>query len=142
MPRPPTLPRPRHGSQPRPTSRPSPNRSAPEPEATSPAARALESAPPIGPEDEAPQAPGEDTSEIEAVPSSDVWQAPEPAPPVPAPIPLRPPTVPPAPPSRPFSESTSFRDAIDAARERVHGAAREATPDDESESTEPREERD
>jgi hypothetical protein len=53
---------------------------------------------------------------------------------------LRPPTSP-AP--RPFSsDGSSFRSAIDAARERVHGAAREATPDDEGERTEPREERD
>ena len=53
---------------------------------------------------------------------------------------LRPPTSPPAP--RPFSsEGASFRSAIDAARERVHGAAREATPDDEGDNTEPVDER-
>ena len=46
---------------------------------------------------------------------------------------------PPAP--RPFSgEGASFRSAIDAARERVHGAAREATPDD-GRDTEPLDER-
>jgi hypothetical protein len=49
---------------------------------------------------------------------------------------LRPPVPPPAPPSaqpaaRPFSgEGASFRSAIDAARERVHGAAREAAAGD------------
>ncbi|MDX6621395.1 MAG: hypothetical protein QOK36_3781, partial [Gaiellales bacterium] len=61
----------------------------------------------------------------------------------PPPTPLRPPTSPASPPpSRPFrGESASFRSAIDAARERVHGAAREATPD-EGESTEPLEDRD
>ena len=41
---------------------------------------------------------------------------------------------------RPFSsEGASFRSAIDAARERVHGAAREATPDD-GEDNEPTDE--
>ena len=40
---------------------------------------------------------------------------------------LPPPELRPAP-SRPFSEGTSFRSAIDAARERVHESAREATP--------------
>jgi hypothetical protein len=117
---------------------------APEPEPAPPPAResapAFESVPPIGSQEDMPKTPGEDTSEIEAVPAADAGQ--EPQPPPPAPIPLRPPTAPPArPPSRPFSESTSFRSAIDAARERVHGAAREATPDD-GESTEPLDERD
>ena len=60
--------------------------------------------------------------------------------PPPPPTMLRPPS---APPNRPFSssEGSSFRSAIDAARERVHGAAREATPDDEGENTEPLDER-
>ena len=54
----------------------------------------------------------------------------------PPPTPIRR-DAPPPPPARPFSgEGASFRSAIDAARERVHGAAREATPD-EGESTEP-----
>jgi hypothetical protein len=59
--------------------------------------------------------------------------------PPPPPTMLRPPAPPP--PSRPFTgEGASFRSAIDAARERVHGAAREATPD-EGEGTEPIDER-
>jgi hypothetical protein len=100
----------------------------PEPEPATPPA--FESVPALAPEDDAPTTPGEDTSEIEPVPA-----AAEPPPP-PPPTPIRP--APPAPqPSRPFSgEGASFRSAIDAARERVHGAAREATPD-EGESTEP-----
>jgi hypothetical protein len=121
--------------------------------ATAPApAPAFESVPAIGPEDDAPKSPGEDTSEIEELEESPylTFQAPAvvPTSPVdddapPPPTPLRPPTSPASPPpSRPFSgESTSFRSAIDAARERVHGAAREATPD-EGESTEPLDERD
>jgi hypothetical protein len=106
----------------------------------------FESVPPIG-EEEPPRTPGEDTSEIEPEPSAgtdpaDVEAEAEAEPP-PPPTPLRPPTSPASPPpSRPFSgESTSFRSAIDAARERVHGAAREAMSD-EGESTEPLEERD
>jgi hypothetical protein len=125
----------------------------PEPEPEPAPALAFESVPAIGPEDDAPKTPGEDTSEIEQVEETPylTFQAPAvvPAPPAeddedapPPPTPLRPPTSPASPPSsRPFSESTSFRSAIDAARERVHGAAREATPD-EGESTEPLEERD
>jgi hypothetical protein len=121
----------------------------PEPVPEVPSAPAFESVPSIGPEDDAPKTPGEDTSEIEELEESPylTWQAPAivPAPPEeddedapPPPTPLRPPTSPASPPpSRPFSgESTSFRSAIDAARERVHGAAREATPDA-GESTEP-----
>jgi hypothetical protein len=92
-------------------------------------APAFESVPPLAPEEDAPKSPGEDTSEIEPVPSAA-------EPPPPPPTPIRP-AAPPPQPSRPFSgEGASFRSAIDAARERVHGAAREATPD-EGESTEP-----
>jgi hypothetical protein len=124
----------------------------PEPETEPAPALAFESVPAIGSEDDAPKTPGEDTSEIEPLEESPylTFQAPAvvPVAPVeddedapPPPTPLRPPTSP-ASPSRPFSgESTSFRSAIDAARERVHGAAREATPD-EGESTEPLDERD
>jgi hypothetical protein len=123
----------------------------PEPEPVPARALAFESVPAIGPEDDAPKSPGEDTSEIEQPEESPylTFQAPAVVPDLPAeddehapppPTPLRPPTSP-ASPSRPFSESTSFRSAIDAARERVHGAAREATPD-EGESTEPLDERD
>ena len=45
-------------------------------------------------------------------------------------------------PSRPFSSEggASFRSAIDAARERVHGAAREATPDEGDDGSEPSDE--
>ena len=123
----------------------------PEPEPEPAPALSFESVPAVAPEDDAPKTPGEDTSEIEVLeePPYLTFQAPAvvPATPVvveddapPPPTPLRPPAAP-ASPSRPFSESTSFRSAIDAARERVHGAAREATPD-EGESTEPLEERD
>jgi hypothetical protein len=119
----------------------------PAPAASEPApAPAFESVPPIGLEaEEAAKTPGEDTSEIEAVPSDEAGPPPSasppppPAPPPPPPpTPLRPPTSPASPStSRPFSgQSASFRSAIDAARERVHGAAREATPD-EGEHTEP-----
>ena len=60
-------------------------------------------------------------------------------PPLTPPTVLRPPTSPPA--GRPFTgESPSFRSAIDAARERVHGAAREATPE-EGDATEPSDDR-
>jgi hypothetical protein len=92
--------------------------------------------PAINPEADAPRSPGEDTSEIEPLPIAGEPETPaEEEPPPPPPTLLRPPTSPP--PVRPFSgESPSFRSAIDAARERVHGAAREATPD-EGESTEP-----
>ena len=114
------------------------------PAATEPApAPAFESVPPIGPEAEGtPKAPGEDTSEIEGAASDEAVPPPASAAPPPPPTPLRPPTSPGAPStSRPFSgQSASFRSAIDAARERVHGAAREATPD-EGEHTEPLDER-
>jgi hypothetical protein len=98
-----------------------------------------EALPAITPEADEPRAPGEDTNEIEPLPSSRAEQAAaeedEEETPPPPPTMLRPPTSP-AP--RPFSsEGSSFRSAIDAARERVHGAAREATPDDEGENTEP-----
>jgi hypothetical protein len=114
---------------------------APEPESTpfSPPARDVgyppfESVPAIRPEGDAPKTPGEDTDEVGPLPPVDAWEAPAAAPPLPPPTELRPPAPPP---SRPFSsESSSFRSAIDAARERVHGAAREATPDS-GESTEP-----
>ena len=111
----------------------------PAPAASEPApAPAFESVPPIGPEaEEAAKTPGEDTSEIEAVPPDEAGPPPSaspppPPPPPPPPTPLRPPTSPGSPStSRPFSgQSASFRSAIDAARERVHGAAREATPDE------------
>jgi hypothetical protein len=102
---------------------------------------AYESVPPVSPEADAPKTPGEDTNEIEPLPSASAAPAPaEEPPPLPPPTLLRPPAPPP--PSRPFSgEGASFRSAIDAARERVHGAAREATPD-EGESTEPLRDRD
>jgi hypothetical protein len=91
-----------------------------------------ESLPAITPEADAPKTPGEDTDEVGPLPAADSWESPAEEP-LPPPTELRPP---PPPPSRPFSsDGASFRSAIDAARERVHGAAREATPDeDESES--------
>jgi hypothetical protein len=99
----------------------------------------------LTPEADESQAPGEDTNEIDPLPATRAEQAAaaeeedEEAPP-PPPTMLRPPTAPPA--ARPFSsEGASFRSAIDAARERVHGAAREATPDDEGDDTEPLEDR-
>jgi nicotinate-nucleotide--dimethylbenzimidazole phosphoribosyltransferase len=114
----------------------------PEPESTpfSPAHdtgyMTYESVPAISPETDAPKAPGEDTDEVEPIPPASAW---DPGVAVPN---LPPPELRPAP-SRPFSEGTSFRSAIDAARERVHGSAREATPGesddepaDESASTE------
>ena len=117
---------------------------APEPR---PVFGSYESVPAITPEADAPKTPGEDTNEIEPLPPASSEQPPaepeqsfhdeapaEQAPP-PPPTLLRPATA--AFPNRPFSsESSSFRSAIDAARERVHGAAREATPD-EGDSTEP-----
>jgi hypothetical protein len=108
--------------------------------------------PAMTPEADEPPAPGEDTNEIDPLPETGAGVAPaeqgggadededEEAPP-PPPTMLRPPTSPAPPAQRPFSEGSSFRSAIDAARERVHGAAREATPDDEGESTEPLEDR-
>jgi hypothetical protein len=126
----------------------------PEPPPAAAPVLAFESVPSIVPEDDAPMTPGEDTSEIEEPEETPylTFQAPavvpmptaeDDAPPPPPPTPLRPPTAPASrSPSRPFGgESTSFRSAIDAARERVHGAAREATPDA-GESTEPLEDRD
>jgi hypothetical protein len=82
-----------------------------------------ESVPAISPEADAPKSPGEDTDEVEPLPSASAWE-----PRVAAPS-LPPPELHPAAPApnRPFSEGTSFRSAIDAARERVHDAAREAT---------------
>ena len=93
-----------------------------------------EALPAIAPEADAPKTPGEDTDEVGPLPAaSSLGDSAERA----APAADR--AAPPrraAAPSRPFSsESASFRSAIDAARERVHGAAREATPD-EGESTE------
>jgi hypothetical protein len=80
----------------------------------------------VTPEADEPAGPGEDTNEIEPIVPLDEVGADEP--PLTPPTMLRPPTTPPV--NRPFSgESPSFRSAIDAARERVHGAAREATPD-------------
>ncbi|MDP9255288.1 MAG: hypothetical protein M3Q31_01840, partial [Actinomycetota bacterium] len=95
-----------------------------------------EALPAINPEADAPKTPGEDTDEVGPLPASNSWETPAEEP-LPPPTELRP--LPP-PPSRPFSsEGASFRSAIDAARERVHGAAREATPDeDDSELEEDR----
>jgi hypothetical protein len=96
---------------------------------------AYESLPAIVPEADAPKTPGEDTDEVGPLPPLSAWE-PTDAPP-PPPSELRPPAPPPSRPfpSRPFSDGPSFRSAIDAARERVHEAAREATPD-EDEGTE------
>jgi hypothetical protein len=92
-----------------------------------------ESVPSIVPEADAPKSPGEDTDEVGPLPPVSSWEPPV-APPPPPPTELRPPAVPPDRPfpSRPFSSEggASFRSAIDAARERVHGAAREATPEE------------
>jgi translation initiation factor IF-2 len=99
---------------------------APEPAAGSQLA-ASESLPALTPEADAPKSPGEDTDEVGPLPGANSWETPAEEP-LPPPTELRPP---PPPPSRPFSsEGASFRSAIDAARERVHGAAREATPDE------------
>ena len=99
-----------------------------------------ESVPSIVPEADAPKTPGEDTDEVGPLPPVSSWEPPA-APPPPPPTELRPPLNPPnrAFPSRPFSSEggASFRSAIDAARERVHGAAREATPDEGDDGTEP-----
>ncbi|MDX6572494.1 MAG: hypothetical protein QOC86_1650 [Gaiellales bacterium] len=85
-----------------------------------------ESVPSIAPEADAPKTPGEDTDEVAPLPGAESREGSEE--PLTPPTELRPPT---APTSRPFSsEGASFRSAIDAARERVHGAAREATPDE------------
>jgi hypothetical protein len=87
-----------------------------------------EALPAIVPEADAPKTPGEDTDEVGPLPPANSWESPVEAP-LPPPTELRP--AAPPPPSRPFSsEGASFRSAIDAARERVHGAAREATPDE------------
>jgi hypothetical protein len=87
-----------------------------------------EALPAINPEADAPKTPGEDTDEVGPLPAANSWETPAEEP-LPPPTELHPP--PPPPPSRPFSsDGASFRSAIDAARERVHGAAREATPDD------------
>jgi hypothetical protein len=120
----------------------------PPPAAPAPEPPAYESVPAVAPEPDPPAA-GEDTNEIEPLPPVSAWEPP-PAhvPPADAPLPppteLHPATPPPSPPPpapRPFStEGASFRSAIDAARERVHGAAREATSDD-GEDTEPADER-
>jgi hypothetical protein len=109
----------------------------PEPEYVS-----YESVPAVTPEVDASKTPGEDTNEIEPLPPASpeepsVEEPPPPAEEAPPPPPtrLRPPAA--RLPSRPFTgEGPSFRSAIDAARERVHGTAREATPDD-GENTEP-----
>jgi hypothetical protein len=118
-----------------------------EPDPDAPSAPSFEAVPAITPEADEPRAPGEDTNEIDPLPPTRADQAAkeqgtgedEDDVPPPPPTMLRPPTSP-AP--RPFSsDGPSFRSAIDAARERVHGAAREATPDDEGENTEPLEDR-
>jgi hypothetical protein len=101
-----------------------------------------ENVPSIVPEADAPKTPGEDTDEVGPLPPVSSWEPPV-APPPPPPTELRPPTsLPNRPfPSRPFSsEGASFRSAIDAARERVHGAAREATPDEGDDATDPNDE--
>ena len=86
-----------------------------------------EALPAINPEADAPKTPGEDTDEVGPLPAANSWETPAEEP-LPPPTELHPP---PPPPSRPFSsDGASFRSAIDAARERVHGAAREATPED------------
>jgi hypothetical protein len=104
------------------------------PPAAAPAYSSYESLPAITPEADAPKTPGEDTDEVAPLPSPASWERPADEPDEQDEEPLTPPTElrpPPAPPSRPFSsEGASFRSAIDAARERVHGAAREATPDE------------
>jgi hypothetical protein len=88
-----------------------------------------ESVPAISPETDAPKSPGEDTDEVEPLPPAGARE-PHVAPPPP------PELHPAAPaPSRPFSEGTTFRSAIDAARERVHDAAREATPSEPPDET-------
>ena len=118
---------------------PLPSEDAPAPQLDD-ASSPFEALPAVTPEaDEAP-APGEDTNEIDPLPATRAEQAAAEEEDPPPPTMLRPPTSPPAP--RPFSsEGASFRSAIDAARERVHGAAREATPDDEGDNTEPLDER-
>ncbi len=84
---------------------------------------------------------GEDTNEIEPLPPVSAWEPAAAEAPLPPPTELRPAAPPPPPAPRPFSsEGASFRSAIDAARERVHGAAREAVPDD-GEDDEPADER-
>jgi hypothetical protein len=130
--------------EPRPTwpsAVPAPPPAPSEPSAPAPSYASYDALPAITPEADEPPEPGEDTNEIEPLPATVASEEPgEEEPPPPPPTMLRPPTSPP--PSRPFSgEGPSFRSAIDAARERVHGAAREATPDDEGESTEPDDER-
>jgi hypothetical protein len=114
---------------------PEPDAAPPEPEAAieaepestpfSPAGETgymtYESVPAISPESDAPKTPGEDTDEVEPLPPASSWDSGVSVPNLP------PPELRPAP-SRPFSEGTSFRSAIDAARERVHESAREATP--------------
>jgi hypothetical protein len=134
-----------------PTAAPPPAAPAFEPPVPAPESEyvSYESVPAVTPEVDAPKTPGEDTNEIEplppdtneieSLPAEGASESPDPEPPLPPPTPLRPPAPPP--PSRPFTgEGASFRSAIDAARERVHGAAREATPD-EGEGTEPIDER-
>ena len=106
-----------------PVPAPPPGHDEPTPE-PGPLPRSFEAVPALTPEADAPRAPGEDTNEIEPV-TAEAEPAEEEAPP-PPPTLLRPATTPQ--PSRPFGESASFRSAIDAARERVHGAARDATP--------------
>jgi hypothetical protein len=102
-----------------------------------------ESVPSIVPEADAPKTPGEDTDEVGPLPPVSSWEPPV-APPPPPPTELHPPLNPPNRPfpSRPFSSEggASFRSAIDAARERVHGAAREATPDEGEDGSEPNDE--
>ena len=128
-----------------PDPEPRPTWPAAVPAAAEPSSASYEALPAITPEADETSAPGEDTNEIAPLPSetaeptADDEPADEDAPP--PPTMLRPPAS--QQPNRPFSssEGSSFRSAIDAARERVHGAAREATPDDEGENTEPLDER-
>ncbi len=129
--------------QPAPDPEPRPTWPAAVPPAAEPSDASYETLPAITPEGDETSAPGEDTNEIAPLPSAEPTAEDEPAEEdaPPPPTMLRPPVS--QLPNRPFSgsEGSSFRSAIDAARERVHGAAREATPDDEGESTEPLDER-
>ena len=139
------IPRPRLRSgpppSPRPRSRPSRRRSRRR--SATPRTRPTRAVPSIVPEADAPKTPGEDTDEVGPLPPVSSWEPPV-APPPPPPTELRPPLNPPSRPfpSRPFSSEggASFRSAIDAARERVHGAAREATPDEGDDGSEPNDE--
>ena len=87
-----------------------------------------EALPAITPEVDVPAEPGEDTNEIEPIGAETGPEQAAGHDEPPPPTPLRPAAGFGS--GRPFGEGASFRSAIDAARERVHGAAREATPED------------